>query len=115
MKHAVLINAETGTLSSKKIEGLDDMQAAVNGLIESVGHPFEDEFSIFINEEGKFIEDHFYNVVATKMFGQWITPHGDYFAGDVLVMGPVDSQGETLGLEPSNIDKLMAMRRAALR
>jgi hypothetical protein len=89
------------------------MQAAVDGLIESVGHPFEDEFSIFVNEEGKF-RDHFLNTVATKMFGQWLSSL-DYFAGDVLVMGPVDSQGETLGLDPSKIDKLMAMRRAALR
>jgi hypothetical protein len=115
MKHAAIINAETGHITSKIIGGLEDMQAAVDGLIESVGHPFEDEFSIFVNEEGKFVEGHFYNVMATKMFGQWITTHGDYFAGDVLVMGPVDNHGETLGLRAWQIDKLMDMRRAALR
>lgn len=85
--------------------GLDAMQAFVGGLIEVV--PTADRMSIVINEEGKFVADPVRNEGATalQMAGHGLHP-GDYIAGDALVIGPADDEGETTDLPEEYLHRI---------
>jgi hypothetical protein len=74
---------------------LDGLQAAVGGWIEYV--PTEQDVTLYCNEEGK-IEGLPANRVATAAFGQLIQPH-DYLAGDVVIIGPQDDEGNDTDLD----------------
>ena len=74
---------------------LDGLQEAVGGWIEYV--PTEQDVTVYCNEEGK-IEGLPPNPVATAMFGQMLMQH-DYLAGDVVVVGAQDEEGNDTDLD----------------
>ena len=82
-----------GTFSAGTIDGkLKSLQTIVGGYIESVGSR---DVTIFINEEGK-LEGLPINHLATVLW--WVVcPHmagQDVLLGDVVVLGPVDANGD---------------------
>jgi hypothetical protein len=104
---AIKITAE-GEWSDVEVNSLKDLQEAVGGYIEPVR--LEDGSVIFVNEEGKNFElphNRFADDVALACGGivmmPSITPDGkfsirqsDWIAGDVIIVGPTDAEGESL-------------------
>jgi Domain of unknown function (DUF3846) len=85
------------------IPTLEQMQATVGGYIEAVEIG---DAIMWVNEEGK-LSGLTPNNIATDLAepGRWIF-EGDYIAGDVLLTGLADDDGETTGLSASWIETL---------
>ena len=104
--NALLIPVEGAprTIDIRESFELADMQAAVHGNIELVVLNSHPNLSIFVNEEGKFTEPT--NLTATR----WAQPDlfaGDWIAGPMLVLGPVDNAGNTTALSDEAKDELL--------
>lgn len=107
MIHAIQIPVdEERPLYKVAIEDLSGMQAAVGGFIEFVDLPTLDA-SMVINEEGK-LEKRPINRRATLMF--WLLYpkmiNRDAIAGDVLIVGHPDKDGNTTDA-PAEVIKLL--------
>ncbi len=87
-------NAKAVDLPDESSKHLTALQGFVGGWIEYV--PTKQPVTLYCNEEGK-IEGLPHNVTATKAFGQEIDP--DYLVGDVIVLGPIDGEGENTSLD----------------
>lgn len=106
-KTALVIRTDgtVGVTALDTTHELSAMQEAVGGYIQLV--PVADEsLSCFCNEEGK-ITGLEYNPLATLFVGDYLAP-GDWIAGDLLIMGKVDSRGETLGLTERQFEGVIA-------
>jgi len=79
-----------GTIERVEIDGLKSMQAVVGGYLEMA--PLTNKhFTLYCNEEGK-LKGLPFNSVATVLADtcrNWRDP----LVGDVLIMGPTDSNG----------------------
>jgi hypothetical protein len=79
-----------GTVEVKDFKGLKDYQDAVGGLIESL--PLTGDADVFVNEDGK-------QMCSPNIFATFIMQinsrlnHGDYVAGNMIVIGKPDSEG----------------------
>lgn len=99
MKKAVVIppqgEAYSIEIPSESSSELAVLKRVVGGWIELV--PTDMPVSVYCNEEGKIIglEP---NYRATQLFGGLLHP-GDIIAGNVIVLGDIDDEGETLGLD----------------
>jgi len=106
MKSALFIPADEAPrlveIPDSGSEELHELQTFVGGWIEYV--PTEQEVTLYCNEEGK-IEGLAYNVLATKMFAGLLQP-GDYLAGDVIALGPIDEEGETTSIDASWLERV---------
>jgi hypothetical protein len=102
VKRAVLIRpgGNTEPLMIHEPTELEQLQAAVGGYIQMV--PTSINLTAFCNEDGKS-KGLPYNDLAQAVFGGLLTPY-DHLVGNVVVMGPVDEEGETLGLTPAQVD-----------
>lgn len=76
---------------------LSVLQAAVGGYLELVPHSIPN-FTVFCDEHGKMKKKK-YNELATTIFG----PPGDMIVGPIVVLGPVDEDGDTLGLTDKQV------------
>lgn len=90
---------------------LDFLQKQVDGYIEVINiltggpeddDPFPTEVSMYLNEEGK-LQGLPYNARATFLASGAIMPF-DYIAGDVVLTGPVDDEGEDTGLTDEQVE-----------
>ena len=97
MKKGLLIK-ESGVLQVFDYTGLESLQEAVGGNIEVVSHK---NFSLFVNEEGKLL-DLPPNEIATEIVKDSLANY-DFIAGDAVLLGGVDDEGETLGLSDEEI------------
>lgn len=85
-----------GRATRVEISSLEDLQAAVGGLVQVVdttieGHPVD----IWLNEEGKLLGLR-YNLVATYL---WRPYRGlDHIVGDVVLTGGPDREGNRTDL-----------------
>jgi hypothetical protein len=89
MSRGVVIYID-GTVEMKEFSGLKDLQDTVGGLIECI--PLTDDTDAYINEEGKMICQP--NIFAT--FVAQINKrlnHGDFVAGNMIVVGKPDADG----------------------
>jgi hypothetical protein len=84
---------------------LEAMQGAVGGDIELVGLRAA-SMNMYINENGK-IEDPRMNLRATTLC-RWAAAvrEGDYIAGDAVLVGPTDDEGEDTSLTPRHTEWL---------
>ncbi len=81
---AIKINAVNQTIEPVHVHSLEDLQAVVGGYIET-GLVLESGDYVFVNEEGLINPcDHFF------FMNDAIQP----FAGNGVVVGPADSEGE---------------------
>jgi hypothetical protein len=88
---AIKIDAHNRKITEIDIDGLDDMQKAVGGLIEPAFY-YPDGSCCMVNEEGL--------LNGIDMFFQ--SKYGEHpFAGDGLIVGATDDEGETL---PCSLD-----------
>jgi hypothetical protein len=101
-RHAILIAVDptgTGECHATRfvVETYKDIQRAVGGLMEAV--PSDESLTIWINEEGK-IHGLMPNALARTIWEQVDTynclDHGEWIAGNALIMGGTDDEGETL-------------------
>jgi hypothetical protein len=74
----------------------------VGGLIECVA--MSEQMDLWCNEEGKN-EGRELNPLATRLFQE---AHGqiDYIAGDAVITGGIDDDGNSLGLTDEQIDEI---------
>jgi len=92
----------------QEFNGLDDYQKAVGGLIEHVELLTPAPAGIFLNEEGRLHQADF-NPRATLLLmvhNQAFLYGGAKLLGDVVVIGPVDDEGETLDV-PGYYEELL--------
>ena len=75
-----------GSAIHVEIDGLEDMQDAVGGLIEFVSHP-DDDFEVIVNEDGLALNLEV-NTLASVMTGIRLV-------GTVLFVGRADRGGNT--------------------
>lgn len=83
---------------------LNLMQSAVGGYIQIVPCDYSPALSLFVDEEGK-LKGSPVNVRATKFCTRTFQGQ-DVICGDALIMGNVDSAGETLGLSDEWLQQL---------
>jgi len=107
MKVVVIPASEEFEAYSTEVESVEYkfLSDKVGGMIEVVGFR-DDQASMYLNEEGKILGMP-RNPRATSLAKR----HGaislmDYIAGDAVVVGPVDEDGEDTGLEQEQIDVL---------
>jgi len=108
MKRAILVPA-VGEAHEVQIpergEGeLDALQLLVGGWIEYVP---TDALTVYCNEEGKIIPLP-PNYRATNAFGSELQP-GDILAGDVVVLGELDDEGDTTGLTDEQAEAVLGI------
>jgi hypothetical protein len=87
--------------------GLQYLQQKVGGWVEAVGIP-DTGTSIYLNEEGKLVGLPV-NARASRLAHEHhaVRPT-DFIVGDVVVVGPVDAQGEETGLSEQQREWLLA-------
>jgi len=107
MKAVIIPANEAEVAYVENVERIDYpfLTKRVGGMIEVVSFQ-DDAASIYLNEEGK-LEGLPGNRRATYLAKR----HGaismlDYIAGDAVVVGPVDDEGNETGLEQEQIDKI---------
>jgi hypothetical protein len=87
------------------------LQAAVGGYIEAVDLP--QGITMWVNEEGKLVDEPIVNVVATVLAQARIP--GDLVCGNVAFTGGPDAEGDTLPLTDAQTTILArAIERALL-
>ena len=97
MKAKAVVIEVSGFRRHTALDGLDDLQAAVDGYIEGVPIQEFPNIAIFINEEGKFTQE--FNSTATKL----VKPNlrsGDYISGPMVVTGFDPETGNNKDLDP---------------
>lgn len=115
MLNALIINTD-GTFSVQEIDGkLATLQGLVGGWIEAV-HPNRDT-TLFVNEEGK-LSGQPLNELATLLW--WALDNDavdqDFLVGPVVVLGPVDANGDETSVHTDTLNKfaLAVMASAAV-
>jgi hypothetical protein len=79
-----------GTVETRDFNGLKDYQDAVGGLIEAL--PLTGGADVYVNEDGKVMCQP--NIFATFIMQiNRRLNHGDYVAGNMVVIGKPDSEG----------------------
>lgn len=90
---------------------LEGFQAAVGGWIEAAIMP--EPFDAYINEDGKGLEL-LPNTPATELWKRGCREQelsripGDYLAGNVVITGGIDDDGETVGLTDEQVAQLIS-------
>ena len=89
------------------IDGLEDLQKLVGGLVEGVVIVAEEDtkmaglamFSMYWNEDGKAIDGARVNWSATRMMQYFkVIPQDDFIVGDTVVLGPPTPDGDEQSL-----------------
>lgn len=91
-----------GNVLSVELRKIEDYQQVVGGWIEGVGLGLG---TMYVNEEGK-LKNLPLNPVATKLARASSSIFAaDYIAGDVVLVGPADPEGEDTNVR----DELLAL------
>jgi len=101
--YAVISWAEDSVIVINEAKPIDyeDMVACVGGYIEGV---YLDGATAYVNEEGK-LQGLRKNEVATALAHAHNAIYGDdWIAGNMIIVGNPDDEGETMSLEPEWID-----------
>ena len=93
-----------GSAIHVEIDGLEDMQDAVDGVIEFVSHP-DDEFEVIVNEDGLALNLEV-NTLASIMTGRRLV-------GPALFVGRTDSGGNTTSV-PKGVMGMLHQARMLL-
>jgi len=105
---AVIITTDGGKRVTEFEFGnaLKPLQEAVGGLIELIPlhHLVAD---MWVNDEGK-LHDFAPNFLATELWAKE-NLNAELLYGDVIITGPSDEQGETLGLTDEQVGFLLAL------
>jgi hypothetical protein len=88
-------------------DSLDQLQKAVGGDVELVGLRAL-SMNLYLNEEGKY-EKLAVNSRATTLCHEYrAIRYDDYIAGDIILVGPFDDEGENTDLTAAQITWLTA-------
>lgn len=77
------------------------LQSAVGGWVEAID--LNDEVTMWVNEEGK-LEGLPTHAPATRFYQTTFNTQ-DWIAGNIILTGGVDDEGDTLGLTDEQIEK----------
>ena len=101
----VLTVAVDGGVDVAVVNGLEDMQKLVGGMIEPV--PVADGVEVFVNEEGKICgmeKNEKADFIFRRLGGDLFV--GDYLAGPVFFTGGVDADGNTLSVANETVERI---------
>lgn len=109
MRNAVVIKT-SGTPEVVDLDIVEDelafLQGVVGGFIQAV--PASDNATLWCNEEGKIMGLlPNYNAMSRTSAHEVLLP-GDILAGDIVVTGGFDDEGETLGLSEEQVAQYLA-------
>lgn len=105
-----LIVTASGGVARIEVDGLDDMQAVVGGLIEPVeGLSAGAGFDIYVNEEGLNFD------LPMNALASSLTRYGTPLVGDAFLLGEIDEHGDTTDLPTSVFAFVFGLARAARR
>ncbi len=91
-------------VSIVEIEGLEDMQGAVGGLIERVSLEGWPELDGWVNDEGKLV-----NLPANRLGSLLLDlAPGDYCAGPLLVLGFDPETGDSISVDDDTFEQALA-------
>lgn len=85
-----------------QVRGIEDMQSAVGGYVEALTLPYG---TAFFDEDGR-MKNLPYNVIGSLICGRDIL-------GNVLVMGPVTSDGANTDLPEARMEEMHMLGREA--
>jgi hypothetical protein len=101
-----LVLRTNGKIERVDISGLEDMQAAVGGLIQPL--PIEEQkhgFSLYLNEEGRLKALPINMTASLWLLRNDIWPGLDEpIHGDVLILGPTNEDGESTTMDSQDIE-----------
>lgn len=110
MKNALVVDAQGNTLVlDVEFDFLSKMQNAVDGLIEPID--LSNDLTMWVNEEFLFRDSFEPNLLGTAMY-QNLGATG-IIMGTIVFTGGTDSEGETLGLSDSEIEKITQIANVA--
>lgn len=109
MKHAVIIK----TTGERKVVDLGDpsnselsiLQEVVGGWVQPVD--IADDMTLWCNEEGKLLGLPMNYPAMNSTSASEVLMPGDVIAGDVIITGGTDDEGDTLGLREDQVSALM--------
>jgi hypothetical protein len=105
-----IIITVSGSVARVEVDGLDEMQAAVGGLIEPAEGSIPGYgFDIYVNEEGIGLQLE-PNVIASSL-----TRYRTHLFGDAVLLGSVDDEGGVTDLPGAVVEFVSGIVRAALR
>lgn len=107
MRKAIVIGFDTelSVIDLDAPEGsLKVLQDAVDGWVQAVDLTAKE--TMWMNEEGK-LEGLPFNPIATSIWREIFKGSPDYIAGNAVITGGVDDEGETLGLSDERIEKYL--------
>jgi hypothetical protein len=111
---AVLIkmNGTKEVVEFERGQSYDMLREAVGGLFQPVALPSK-KVDMWVNEEGKFMEHLFQNPIGTAL---WAEDYGltDVIIGDIIITGGADEEGDTIGLNDTELSEIMAFDRVLI-
>jgi hypothetical protein len=111
---AILIPADIDEpLQRISVDGLADLQAAVEGDIEAYPYHADDTITTYGNDEAKLVDEPQMNTRATQLMGPGLFA-GDYIAGNLVVCGFDHDEGENLDC-PDGFEEVIVTARRELR
>lgn len=107
MPKGVLIKSD-GTITTGEFGSLESLQAAVGGYIEAI-YLHKLGVSAYVNEEGKFN-----GLPLNRTATQIARAHSgmapdDFIVGDMLILGPVNRNGDDTDCPPGVVEMLLAL------
>lgn len=108
MRNAVIIkvSGQTEIVDLDKADNeLELLQGVVGGWVQPVD--VKEDMTLWCNEEGKIMGLVPNLQAMDKTSAHEVLMPGDIIAGDVIVTGGTDGEGETLGLTTSQVAELM--------
>ena len=110
MKNALVVDTQGNTLVlDVEFDFLSKMQTAVDGLIEPID--LSDNLTMWVNEEFLFRDSFEPNLLGTAMY-QNLGATG-IILGTIVFTGGTDSDGETLGLSDTDLDRITQIANVA--
>lgn len=110
MKNALVVNTNgTHEVIDVSTNCLSTLQNAVDGLIEAID--LSNTLTMWVNEEFLFRDSFEPNLLGTAMY-QNVGGQGIIF-GSVVFTGGTDSDGNTMGLDSSELEKLNNLAKVA--
>ena len=101
------VTQEPHVVEIDETDELAELQRLVHGYIQGV--PVEADLIVYCNEDGKTMDPPLPpNFVATRAFGGLLSPD-DIIVGPVVVMGPMDDEGECASLSDEEIELVLGM------
>lgn len=99
------VDGDIYTVETTTEDSYETITREVGGWIQVVGLTVDEQAEMYLDEEGK-IKNLPRNTRATSIAHLM---SGDYIAGTAVITGGVDDEGDTVGLTPEQVQRLLSL------